>query len=57
MKIILVVWAVYAAIAVGWVMNMVDLARMEEFTLSGVVILQIIGVFMPPIGAVMAFFV
>ena len=42
-------------VLIGWVMNIMDLVKMD-LTLTGLCVLKIIGVFIPPLGAVMGWF-
>jgi hypothetical protein len=44
---VLVVW--------GWILNILDLLHMHE-VLSGLGILRVVGIFLPPLGAVLGFF-
>ena len=39
----------------GWIMNIIAIAGSSFDPLTGTVILRIIGVFIPPLGAVMGF--
>ena len=39
--------------AIGWIGNIVQIAIADNFELSGVMILKIVGIFAPPLGAVM----
>lgn len=41
----------------GWVANIIGLIDLEPFVFSGKVIVSIIGIFVPPIGAIMGLFV
>ncbi len=41
-------------IAVGWVMNIIALAHASAVTV--LVVLRIIGIFVPPLGAILGYF-
>lgn len=40
---------------VGWVMNIVNLFKTENFEFSGVIILQVVGIFVAPLGVIMGY--
>lgn len=44
------------AILVGWVLNIVNIFK-SDFDLDGVLILQVVGIFIAPLGAVMGYLI
>lgn len=52
---VLSVGALIVAGLYGWVHNIILLAGMDLHTLNGVMILRIVGIFVPPLGAVMGY--
>lgn len=42
---------------IGWVLNIVNLFKTENFEFTGVVILQIVGIFVAPLGAILGYLV
>jgi hypothetical protein len=49
------IWIAFVLVAVvGWVMNIVAIAGAESIT--GMVVVRLIGVFMAPLGAVLGYF-
>ena len=55
----LVFWlyiCIIVAGVVGWCMNIYQLVTLDEFSLTGVVIVKIIGIFIAPLGAIMGYF-
>ena len=49
--------AVALLIGIGWVINIVDLADTSFDPITGLAVLRVIGVFLPPLGAVLGYFV
>lgn len=43
----------WIALAVGWVANVIQIAITSNFELSGITIIKVIGIFVPPLGSVM----
>ena len=43
------------AIVVGWVMNIVNICQLDSLELKGEIILQVVGIFVIPLGSVMGF--
>jgi hypothetical protein len=41
---------------VGWVMNIVDIANSDFDNITGMLVIRVIGVFVPPLGAVLGYF-
>jgi len=41
----------------GWIMNIIELVGFESLVFSGKIIVAVIGIFVPPIGAIMGLFV
>lgn len=41
---------------VGWVMNIVDIVNSDLSKITGMLVVRIIGVFIPPLGAVLGYF-
>lgn len=46
--------ALVAGGAIGWVLNLVALAKMD-YTAIGMLVLRVVGVFVAPIGAVLGY--
>lgn len=55
--LLLVYLLVVAVCCIGWIMNIVNLFKIENFELSGVIILQIVGIFLAPLGVVMGYLI
>lgn len=55
--LLLVYLLVVAVCCIGWIMNIINLFNTKNFELSGVIILQIIGIFLAPLGVVMGYLV
>jgi len=53
--LILFVFAIAVGGSCGWVMNIVKLIPLDFNALNSQIILRIIGIFMPPLGAVMGY--
>lgn len=49
----LVIWALIIAAGFGWICNIIALTDMSGFT--GMMALRIIGIFIPPLGAVLGY--
>ena len=49
------VFSILIAIAVGWVMNIVALTHMSIPPFTGMLILRVVGIFIPPIGRVVGY--
>lgn len=49
--------AVVLLIGIGWVINIVELVGTSFDPLTGLAVLRVIGVFIPPLGAVLGYFV
>lgn len=50
-------FALWAAVIVGWVMNVIALVHMVyDPTISVLLVLRIVGIFFPPLGAVLGWF-
>lgn len=45
---------VLLAFAYGWIMNIVQIIGMDEF--SGFMVVRVIGVFMAPLGGILGYF-
>ena len=43
--------------AYGWVLNVIAIATSDQIIFTGEMVMRIIGVFIPPIGAIMGLFV
>lgn len=57
MPYIFVIWvAFWLAMVVGWVLNIIALAGSQFETLTVLLVFRIIGVFVPPVGAVLGYF-
>lgn len=59
MKIILplVVLTLWLAGIAGWVVNIIEVFHANFTVLTGELILRVIGIFVPPLGAIMGLFV
>ena len=53
----LTIMVLWVTTLVGWVMNIVAIVNLEELTITGKVVIGIIGVFVPPLGAIMGLFI
>ena len=54
----LIVWLILVVtVAVGWILNIISLTGMEQPLQSAIGILRIVGIFIPPLGTVMGYFV
>jgi hypothetical protein len=54
----LFIWVMIVLTAfVGWVMNIIAIATSDQIIFTGEMVMRIIGVFIPPIGAIMGLFV
>lgn len=51
----LFVVALILAFAGGWIANVVKLVGMDLGTITGLLVVRAIGIFVPPLGAVMGF--
>lgn len=40
---------------IGWIMNIVDIAQADWSHITGMLILRVIGIFIPPLGAVLGY--
>ena len=47
--------AVLIAGIYGWVMNIVAIANSDFAAISGILVLRVVGIFLPPLGAVMGY--
>lgn len=45
------------ALLVGWIMNIVAVAGSSFDPITGVVVLRVVGIFVPPLGGIMGLFV
>lgn len=54
---ILLYGTIVLLIGVGWVLNIIELAGMSFEPITGLAVLRVIGVFIPPLGAVLGYFV
>lgn len=53
----IVTWiAIIIAAGVGWIINIVKLAGMPSDA-TGEMVLRVVGIFLPPLGVVMGYFV
>lgn len=53
---ILFVFAAMLAVIYGWILNILAIMHIETFVLNGITVLRIVGIFIPPIGALMGYF-
>ncbi len=58
MGYVVIAWFIFwATVAVGWVINVVHIVGLESFTpFTGELAVRIVGIFIPPLGAIMGFF-
>jgi hypothetical protein len=57
MRGILIAWILIMLIAcVGWILNIVSIFNSSFDSLTGILVLRVIGVFLAPIGAILGFF-
>lgn len=52
----LLMFAFYVTILVGWIMNIVDLVHTSFDPLTALAVLRVVGIFIPPLGAVLGIF-
>lgn len=55
-----VTWVVFwllvvAGLGLGWVLNIVALAHMQIPPFTGLLILRVVGIFIPPIGGIVGY--
>lgn len=56
-ELLVIVWVALAiAGGVGWVWNIVKLIAMNFDPLTGLLVVRIVGIFVPPVGAVVGYF-
>ena len=55
--VIVFVLSWFVVLGYGWVLNLMFLIDLETFVFSEKVIVSIIGVFVPPVGAIMGLFI
>lgn len=48
---------IFLLFVVGWIMNIINIIRQDDLELTGTLILQIIGIFVAPLGAIMGWVV
>lgn len=48
--------ALIFAVAIGWVLNIVNIFK-SDFELTGIFVLQVVGIFIPPLGAIMGYII
>jgi hypothetical protein len=54
----LVVWLVIVvALGIGWIENIIKIAHSDFGSLSGVLVLRIVGIFVVPLGSIMGYFI
>jgi hypothetical protein len=46
--------ALFVTVAIGWVMNVFDIIATVGF--SGLLVLRVVGLFLPPLGAFLGYF-
>jgi len=51
----LIILVIFLVGSIGWVMNIVSLAHSSFEPLTGMVVLRVIGIFVPPLGAVLGY--
>ncbi len=57
MGIVYAVWAIIVAvIGTGWVFNIIDIIEANFDPLTGLLVVKVIGIFIPPLGAIMGYF-
>lgn len=49
-------FAFWIAVIVGWIINIVQLFSTSFEPLTAVAVLRVVGVFVPPLGAIMGYF-
>lgn len=47
---------VLVVVGIGWVMNIIDLLGTSFDPITGLAILRVVGIFIPPLGAVLGYF-
>lgn len=52
-----IVWLlIVIAAAIGWVMNIITLIGIINDPITGIFIMRVVGIFVPPLGAVLGYF-
>ncbi len=51
-----VMFAIGAALAIGWIMNIVAIVNSNFNDITGLLVMRIIGVFIAPLGAILGYF-
>ena len=54
--LVLVYLLLIIAGAVGWVLNIIAIAHADFAHIGGMLVLRVVGIFVPPLGAVLGFF-
>lgn len=49
------IFGIFIAGSIGWVLNIVAVAQSSFDPLTGIVVLRCIGIFVPPLGAVLGY--
>lgn len=48
--------AFWLSVVIGWVINIVELFSQSFDPLTAVAVLRVVGIFIPPLGAIMGYF-
>lgn len=56
LAVVLIYAFVVIAGLVGWVMNIVDVVNSDFDPITGMLVVRIVGIFIPPLGAVLGYF-
>jgi hypothetical protein len=51
----LIILALWGLAAVGWVLNIVEIFKMVNDPLTGMLILRAVGIFVAPLGAILGY--
>ena len=54
--VVIVMFFAVAALAVGWVMNVIEIFHTADASLTGVFVLRCFGVIVAPLGGVLGYF-
>jgi hypothetical protein len=53
----LTVMAVAIALCIGWILNIIAICHSDFASLTGVLVLRVVGIFLAPLGGIMGLFV
>lgn len=53
---VVIVWLIALVLLVGWIKNIIKIVKTKPFISEGMMIVRIIGIFIPIIGGVIGYF-